>query len=45
LLGLAAVIGWYYKKERICALLLAAFVASETILYWFRLYERTKACD
>lgn len=42
LLGLGAVLGWLYTRERVGALLLAAFVASETILV---AYSRTGLLD
>jgi dolichyl-phosphate-mannose--protein O-mannosyl transferase len=42
LLGLGAVLGWCYTKERVGALLLAAFLASETILV---VYSRTGLLD
>jgi dolichyl-phosphate-mannose--protein O-mannosyl transferase len=42
LLGLGAVVGWCYTKERVGALLLAALVASETILV---VYSRTGLLD
>lgn len=42
LLGLGAVLGWYYTKERVGALLSAAFLASETILV---VYSRTGLLD
>jgi dolichyl-phosphate-mannose--protein O-mannosyl transferase len=42
LLGLGAVLGWCYAKERVGALLLAAFLASETILV---VYSRTGLLD
>ena len=42
LLGLGAVLGWCYTKERVGALLLAAFLASEMILV---VYSRTGLLD
>ena len=39
---LAAVLGWYYFKERLAALLLATFIACETILI---VYSRTGLMD
>jgi dolichyl-phosphate-mannose--protein O-mannosyl transferase len=39
---LAAVLGWYYFRERVAALLLATFIASETILI---VYSRTGLMD
>ncbi len=42
LLGLGAALGWSYTKERVGALLLTAFIASETILV---VYSRTGLID
>jgi dolichyl-phosphate-mannose-protein mannosyltransferase len=42
LVVLGAVLGWYYTKERVGVLLLAAFIASETILV---AYSRTGLLD
>ena len=42
LLGLGAALGWLYTRERVGTLLLAAFVASETILV---AYSRTGLLD